>query len=340
MSKAHRRGPTQADVARVAGISQATVSYVLNNKQTVTVSDKTRQRILEAAQNLGYVFNNAARSLITNRTYTIASVIPDITNPFYPTLERGIQDVAETQGYDVIIYNSDGQRHKEEKALRSVRQARADGVIGVFFHMTVDDLMPLLELNIPVVCFAARPKTPEPLPLDYLYIDTAAAAQAAVTHLIGRGHRRIGMLARCERTEDARVLGYRQALAAHRIQFDPDRIRTCESTEEGGYIGMQGLLALATPPTAVFAANDIRAIGALLAIREAGLSVPEDVAIMGFDDIPAARLVSPALSTVTQFQNRLGQRAAELLLDRLNGNAPPQGRCEKMPYAVIVRESA
>ena len=148
------------------------------------------------------------------------------------------------------------------------------------------------------------------------------------------------MLARRGATEDARVVGYRRALAAHHIQCDPDLIRTCESNEEGGYIGMQELLALAAPPTAVFAANDIRAIGALLAVREAGLRVPDHVAVMGFDDIPTARLVSPSLTTVTQFQDRLGQRAAELLIDRLNGNAPQHGRCEEMPYAVIVRESA
>ncbi|GIV80646.1 MAG: LacI family transcriptional regulator [Litorilinea sp.] len=334
------RRPTQADVARLAGVSQALVSYVLNDAAHVSIPPETRQRILDAVAELGYVPNTAARSLRTSRTFTIASIIPDITNPFYPAFERGIQDVAEPHGYDLIVYNTDGRREKEQKALRSISQARADGIIGVFFHVTARELFPLLEMGIPVVRLEATFKPPGAYPLDNLCVNNVAAARAAVTYLIDQGHRRIAMLTWGEGPGDARVSGYREALAAHGLPAQEEWIRICPFTEEGGYTGMQELLRLAMPPTAVFAANDIMALGALMALRETGLRVPQDVAVMGFDDIPTARLVSPALTTVSQFQRELGRRAAEMLLERLQGQGPPGGRSEEMPYAIVARESA
>jgi LacI family transcriptional regulator len=334
--------PTQGDVAQRAGVSQAMVSYVLNDNPVVSIPAETRQRILNAVDELGYIPNGAARSLRTRKTYTIASIIPDITNPFYPAFERGIQESAESHGYDLIVYNTGGAAEKERRCLRSVQQGRVDGVIGVLFHLTARDLVVLLERGIAVVRLEARGKDASKvdLPLDNLYVDNVAAARAAVSYLIGRGHTRIGVLNGVRGPGRARVLGYRQALAEHGITSDESLIRDGDFKEDGGYKAMQELLTLSPRPTAVFAANDMMAMGALLAVREAGLHVPQDVALVGFDDTPVTRLVTPSLTTVTQFQERLGRRAAEMLFERLDGTAPEHGRYEEMPYELIVRESA
>jgi LacI family transcriptional regulator len=334
--------PTQGDVAARAGVSQAMVSYVLNDSPVFSVPAETRQRILDAVDDLGYIPNGAARSLRTRKTYTIASIIPDITNPFYPAFERGIQESAESYGYDLIVYNTSGVAEKERQCLRSVQQGRVDGVIGVFFHITGRDLAALLVRGIAVVRLEAKKKVASKydLPLDNLYVDNVAAARTAVNYLIGRGHARIGMLDGQRGPGPARVLGYHRALAQHGIAVDQNLIRDGDFREDGGYLAMRELLGLSPRPTAVFAANDMMAMGALLAIREAGLVVPRDLALAGFDDTPITKLVTPSLTTVTQFQEELGRRAAEMLFERLAGTVPEHGRNEEMPYELIVRESA
>jgi LacI family transcriptional regulator len=221
-----------------------------------------------------------------------------------------------------------------------LRQGRVDGVIAVLFHLSAKDLFPLLEMNIGVVRFEATPKQAGSYPLDNLYVDNVAAAQTAVSYLISRGHTRIGMIAGQYGPADYRIQGYRQALLDHGLPLDETLVQGGAFAEAGGYQSMQALLRLSPRPTAVFAANDLMAMGALLALREAGLRVPEDMAVMGFDDIPTAKLVHPPLTTVTQFQQQLGRRAAEMLFERLNGNALETGRCEEMPYSLVMRESA
>ena len=337
MSRSRR--PTQADVARLAGVSQTTVSHVLNNN-AIAVPPETRQRILDAVAELGYVPDSMARSLRTRKTYTIAGIIPDITTPFYPAFERGSQDIAEQHGYDLIMYNTDGNAEKERKCLRSVQQGRADGIIAVLFHVTARDLLPLLERSIAVVRLEAVPKAAGPLPLDNLYVDNRAAARTAVSYLLDQGHTRIGMIVGESGPGGMRLQGYERALVERQIPYDEHLVRTGGFTVTGGYEDAQALLALDPRPTAMFAANDLMAMGALIAIKEAGLRIPEDIAVIGIDNIPAAELVSPRLTTVALFQERLGQRAAEMVFERLNGMAPTSGRCEEMPYELIVRESA
>ena len=340
MKTSRSNRPTQADVARLAGVSQAMVSYVLNDNAVIVVPAETRQRIMEVIDRLGYVPDRAAQSLRTRKTYTIACIMPDITNPFYPAFERGIQNVAERHGYDLITYNTDGLAEKERACLRSVQRGRVDGVIGVFFHLTAAHLRPLLDRDAAVARLEARRPETGPLPLDNLYVDNAAAARDVVSYLIDRGHARIGMIAGQQGPRGPRVLGYRAALDDHHIPYDDTLIRGGDFAEEGGYQGARELLALSPRPTAVFAANDLMAMGALIALREAGLGVPGDVAVVGFDDIPFARLVSPPLTTVAQRGDEIGRRAAEMVFERLSGAAPPEGRCEEMPYKLVVRASA
>jgi LacI family transcriptional regulator len=313
----------------------------LNNSTAIQVPLDTRQRVQEAMDELGYVPDSSARRLRTGKTFTLASVIPDIGNPFYPQFERGIQDAAEANGYDVMIYNTDGVADKERACLRSLLHGRVDGVIAVFFHLNARDLRPLVERNIAVVRLENRPQEMGELPIDNLFVDNAAAAHTAVAHLIERGHRRIGIIAGQTGPRGVRVRGYREALRQAGITSDDALIQTGDTfNEAGGYEGMRRLLALPVRPTAVFAANDLMAMGALMALREAGLRVPHDMAVVGFDDIPAAKLVTPPLTTISQFQENLGRRAAEMLLERLTGAVVGPARSVEMPFELIVRESS
>jgi LacI family transcriptional regulator len=329
---------TQDDVAKAAGVSRFTVSSVINNRSggNVRISDETRQRVLKTVAELGYFPDRTARSLRMSKTNTLAAIIPDITNPYYPTFVRGIQDIAESCGFELIIYNTDGNIEKEKKCLLSIRQNRVDGLIAVLFHLTADHLA---ELNIPVVHLQLKPS--QPPPVDVVYIDNFAASCSVINYLIERGYNTIGMLAGIEDTPPrlSRILGYSQALSEHHIPLQENLIRGGDYTEAGGYQGMQELLNLPARPRAVFAANDLMAMGAMIAIREAGLHIPEDIAIAGFDDISAARLVNPPLTTVTQFQDQIGQRATQMLLERINGLAPQEMCVVEMPHQLIIRQS-
>ncbi len=337
-----RKRPTQTDVARLASVSQPVVSYVMSGGAGAPVAADTRRRVLDAIATLGYVPDHTARSLRRRRTFTIAGIIPDITNPFYPAFERAIQDIAEPAGFDLITYNTDGTLEKERKCLRSALAGRVDGVIITPFRVSLAECAALVMAGIPVIAMTSEIPHADEAPLDTLSIDGIAAARAAVDFLIGRGHRRIGMVAGEAGTppREARVLGYTAAIQARGLLFDRMLVRGTDFTEAGGYNATFELLRLAQPPTAIFAANDLMALGAMTAIREAGLRIPDDIAVVGFDDIPAARLVSPSLTTIAQYPDRLGTRAAELLLERLTGEVTQRSRRFEMSFDLIVRQSA
>lgn len=334
-----KKKPTQQDVARLAGVSQATVSYVLNNRTTVSVPSETRARVLAAMQELGYVPNVTARSLRTSKSYTIASVIPDITNPFYPALQRGIQDVVQSEGYHLIIYNTDGLASREAKCLRSIQEVHVDGIIGVFFHTDAPSLFSLLDRGIAIVRLEASPKSVGIRPLDNVYVDNIKAAKTGVRYLLENGYRRIGMLAGDVGPGQLRLTGYRQAHAELGLRVDETLVCMADFTKEGGEASANRLLARDDMPDAIFASNDMMAVGALTAIRAAGYRIPEDVAVMGFDNISTVEFVSPPLTTISQSQSLMGRRAAEMLFERLNGEVEATGRCEELPFELIVRES-
>jgi LacI family transcriptional regulator len=337
-----RKRPTQADVARLAAVSQPVVSYVLSGDPDAPVAPGTRQRVLEAIARLGYVPHHPARSLRNRRTFTIAGVIPDITNPFYPAFVRGIQDVAEEAGYDLITYNTDGTLERERKILQSALAGRVDGVIITPFHVPLAECAALADAGVAVVALSSHVPPAGPEVIDTLSIDSVAAARTAVNYLIERGHRRIGMVAGEAGTppREDRVLGYTEALREWGLLFDRMLVRGAGFNEAGGFNATSELLRLVERPTAIFAANDLMAMGAIAALGAAGLRVPEEMAVVGFDDIPAARLVAPPLTTIAQHPERLGARAAQLLLERLAGQGPPAGRHEAMPFDLVVRRSA
>ncbi|MFZ0215345.1 MAG: LacI family DNA-binding transcriptional regulator [Candidatus Dormiibacterota bacterium] len=334
------RRPTQADVARLAGVSQALVSQVLNNATMVSVPAGTKQRVLAAAERLGYVTNRAARSLRTQKSSTIAYVIPDITNPFYPEFVRGIEERADASGYDLVTYSTRNMEEKELRALDAVQQGQVDGVIGVFFHVSAQRLKPLIDRGIAVVRFEPSPRCVDDFPLDCVYVNNLEAARTIVGYLVERGHRRIAMITGRSGPRRDRFLGYRRGLRDHGLDADRALVRYGDFRAGGGYEAMVDLLRARPLPTATFVNNDLMAIGALRALREAGLDVPGDMAVVGFDDIAMAALVDPGLTTIAQHPLEIGRRAAELLLARLDGDTSPRGKCEEIPFDLVVRQSA
>ncbi len=337
-----RKRPTQDDVARLAGVSQTAVSAVLNAGSRVAISAETRQRVLDAVETLGYVTDGAARSLRTGRTFLVASLIPDITNPFYPAFERGIQDVADANGYVLTAYNTDGLREKELRCLQSILRARVDGLIATPFQVTSEDFAPLIRDGVPVVVFGELNDDPTPLGIDEIFVDDFTAASELVTYLLHQEYLPLAIIL-CPPDilrREGRVVAYQQRLAARGLTWPDLMVQGDDPTEASGYAAMRTLLAGTTVPRAVFATNDMLAIGAMLAIREAGLRVPEDIAVAGFDDITVARLLNPPLTTVAQYPEHLGRRAAEVLFERLSGAVTGAGRRVLMPHQLIVRDSA
>jgi LacI family transcriptional regulator len=216
-----------------------------------------------------------------------------------------------------------------------------DGVIGTFFHLTNENLMPLFETGTAVVQMDGKCQEAGDLPIDRVYIDNHAASLTAVRHLIEQGHRAIAVVGAGDvLVGQERVRGYLHALTEANITPHPGWIQMGDFSQESGYRAMQALLSSEHPPTAVFAANDLVAYGALFALREHRLRIPDDVALVGYDDLPASQLISPALTSINQSQHVLGQQAVEMLLERLDGRRSGAGRCREIPFQLIVRASS
>jgi LacI family transcriptional regulator len=330
--------PTQKDIAIAAGVSQAAVSMVLNKTETPSLPAATRARILKLAGELGYQPNHPARVLRSARTMALACVIPDITNPFYPGLVRGLQSVAASAGYDVLIFDTDGRAQGEERATNWLLQGRADGVVGTFFHLRVPQLTTLARKGIPIVRLESQYKPRGPLPIDSVYIDNAEASVAMTRYLIERGHQRITMILAQVGPSARRAFGYASAMRAAGLV--PEFVTDSRYSEQSGARAMGEILSQSRDrATAVFCANDMLAVGAMVAARKAGLSVPDDIAIAGFDDIPVAKLLG--LTTVRQPEFDLGALAAHTLLGRLQpGGLEPTGKSLELKFEILKRSSA
>ncbi len=333
--------PKQSDVAKLAGVSQAMVSYVLNGSSSSTIPDETRRRILDAIEQLGYVPDRSARNLRMRRANTIATIIPDITNPYHPAFARGVQDVAEQNGFDTIIYNTDGIPEKELKVLQSVLESQVDGIIGIFFHLPEEQFKRLVDRDIAVVRIVGYNEATGDLPVGYLYLDIARAAFTAVDYLINKGHQRIAHIHGLANTPHtmARIEGYQKALAKSGL-LDQQQIVPGDFSVESGYRAMQNLLVDPNRPTAVFTSNDLMAVGAINAILDGGMRVPEDIAVVGFDNIDAATMIRPQLTTVDPFKTYVGKRAAELLIERIQSKEPLKKSWEETPFELVIRQSA
>lgn len=328
------RRPTIIDVARLAGVSKATAARVVNGDHTL-VRPATRERVLQAAAQLGYERNAVAGSLRTDQTNIVALSIPDITNPFWPEVARGVQDSLERLGYAVVTVNTDWSAEREQYYLRLVRRNRFDGLIINPARVSNDALK---SLNIPVVILGSGKFYPD---FDSVGSATEDAVAESLAHLYELGHRRIGLCAGRSRsnTERSRYEGYITFHARHGLPLEADLIVETEFSEHAGYDAMLRLMQSARPPSAVFAANDILAIGALRAAQAIGCNVPGDVSIMGMDDIYAASITSPPLTTVAKPKYDIGQRAAERLVTRMRGDEMATPLHLQLPCRLVIRGS-
>ncbi|MGI4744876.1 MAG: LacI family DNA-binding transcriptional regulator [Janthinobacterium lividum] len=329
---------TQQAIAERLEVSQALVSLVMSGRAGKRVPQDTQDRILATASELGYVPDRSAQMLRLRRTRTIACVVPDITNPFYPALERGVQEAALEAGYDVIAINTDGLHARERQLIVWARQGRVDGIIGVFFALTDQELEEMASAGVAVVSLGSRAPESDRHAVDHIYTDNAGAAVTATEYLIARGHVRILAITSRGGPGPDREAGYRRAMQEAGL---PVWIEHADDfTANAGQATMRRLLA-GDVPTAVFAANDLIAAGVILALHEAGLRIPEQVAVVGFDDIDLARLLYPALTTIRLFQRETGLVAARRVVARLDTHDPSDtGFQLKRPFELVIRQSA
>jgi len=337
-----RKRPTSQDVADLAGVSVTTVSFVINDKSggNVRISDETRRRVWEAVEALNYRPSSAARSLRTKRSNLIALMIPYIETPFHPLLAAAVQREAEKENLDVIIYSTRDDLRREQEFLEVLISRGVDGVIIHTHNLLSDDVERLVEADVAVVIHGNSPTHPF---ADNVMVDEIKAAEEAVSYLIDKGHTRIGTIAGPEVTWDGslRKRGYLNALQARGVAVDEELIYEVDHfRRRGGAQGMERLLALPDPPTAVFAASDVMAVGALLFATDSGFLVPEDVAVVGFDDTREATVVRPRLTTVHKDVDVLGASAVRMLIERINGEGQLPGRQKVIEHRLVIRESA
>jgi LacI family transcriptional regulator len=326
------RRPTIIDVARLAGVSKATVARVINGEEDL-VRLETRERVLEAVAQLGYERNAVAGSLRTNQTNMIALSIPDITNPFWPVVARGAQDTLERYGFSTVTVNSDWSREREQQYLRLVRRNRFDGLIINPAGVSNDELK---ALHIPVVTLGGGENYPD---FDAVGSDSEQAALDILTYLLELGHQRIGLISGKSRRGKAytRYHSYVMFHARNHLPMDEQLIYKADFSDQSGYEAMTYLLSLEDPPTAVFAANDMLALGALKAAYALGWKVPDDVSIVGMDDIYAASITLPPLTTVAKPKYEIGCRAAELLIQTIRGTRRNSPEHIKLPCELVKR---
>lgn len=337
--------PTMVDIARKLGVAPMTVSRVIN--ESGYVSAETRTKVLKAVEELNYRPNVLARNLKRQRTQVVGILLPDIANPFSAELVRGVQDVLLARSYSSFIGTTERSTQREQAELHALLEMRADGIIVATRETKKgnDYLLRLTENRLPLVVVGRTLNHPH---VDHVTADHWRGAYEAVEHLIALGHRRIGFVG-VQPINGAglrRYQGYLDALRDHQLKIDEKLIvgpagqaGPGYSTQDDGYAGMKQLLQLRTRPTAVFARNDFTAIGAMCAIRDAGLKMPQDVAIVGFDNVPLAAYTAPPLTTVDQPTAEQGRRAASLLLDRIEGDKTRERREVCLECHLVIRES-
>ena len=324
------------NVAEKAGVSVTTVSHVIN--ETRLVSNDLRQRVLTAMKELGYQPNALARSLRRKETNTIGVIMPDSANPFFAEVARGIEDASFEQGYSVIICNSDGDLKKELLHANVLVEKQMDGIILFATGKSINQVQMLQGRNIPIV--TVDREVPDAV-VDVVLTDNMQGGELATRHLLDLGHRRVacitGSLDLPLSVE--RVTGYRKALLEHGIAVDEALIMEGDFHYESGYRATLQFLALDPPPSAIFACNDPMAIGAISAIAESGKRVPDDISIVGFDDVSLASFANPPLTTIVQSKYEMGVIATKMLLERVRDRDMPARR-KLLGASLLKRKSA
>jgi LacI family transcriptional regulator len=332
--------PTLEQVARLAGVSRSTVSRVINHSPHV--SSDTRAKVWRAIEDSGYQPHAAARSLVTNRTGVVSVIIPEavttlFSDPFFPLVLRGATDACNAHRYQLMLSLFTASAERREMYRRVLYSGLVDGVIVASSPLDDPLVSDLQEDQIPFVSIGRHPNENT----NYVDVDNVGGARMATEHLIRLGHRRIATITGPLNTVAGqdRLAGYRQALDGRRIPVEDEMIIEGDFTEGSGRAAGQQLLSAS--PDAIFAASDVMAIGALKAVRDAGFLIPQDIALVGFDDVPAAAMIEPALTTVRQPIERLGSMAVEVLLDMLDNEQDAESATHRivLPTELVVRAS-
>jgi len=324
---------TRKDVAERAGVSTATVSYVINNGPRPVASD-TRARVQKAIEELGYYPNALARSLTMDQTLTIGFVLPDLLNPYYANLARQFEDLCFAKGYMVFVCDTRHSEEKERRVIESLRANQVDGVAILYDRGATKSLAMLHEASIPVVVMEQVVKD-----MDYVVIDDFKGGVQGTKHLLSLGHQKVAFIRQeSPTTSTLRYEGYLSAMQHAGVEIDPTYTVNCGTDFSDGIEAMRKLLTLPERPTAVFAHNDVMALNAMYAIREAGLRVPEDISVIGYDNIAQSAISNPALTTVAYPKFEMGAWSAQRLFERIeNPDTVPLQYV--IPTELIVRES-
>jgi LacI family transcriptional regulator len=325
------------DVAKLAGVAPITVSRVINHSGSVNPA--TRERVQKAIDELHYVPNTLAQSLRSKQTHTIALLLSDITNPFWTTIARGVEDAAAEKGFHTILCNTDEDPEKEATYLNLLLQRRVDGIVIAPTTNDKNRLAALKRQQLPCVLVDRRV---DGFKSDVVCGDNRAGAELLTEHLISRGHRQIALVSGPASISSAteRAEGYRAAQRKHHIAIQEDLIIQGEFKQESGYQIVKRLAERQPCPTAIFAANNLIAVGALQALRELGLRVPEDMALVCFDDIPYASAIEPFLTVAAQPAYEMGKTAAQLLLERMAATRNIRTREVVFAPELVVRQSS
>lgn len=324
------------DVAREAGVSMATVSRVVNNNPNV--KPQTRKKVYEAIERLGYRPNAVARGLASKKTTTVGVVIPDISNAIFAEVARGIEDIANMYHYNIILCNADKRKEKEIRVVNTLLEKQVDGLLFMGGAVTDEHLQAFKTANVPVVLCAT---TDEQGLIPSVDINHEEAAYDAVRTLIGNGHRRIAMISGTLQDPSngyARYQGYKRALEEAGIPVSEDYVRTGNYRYESGVDAVKYFLELPERPTAVFAATDEMAIGAIHSIQDAGLKVPEHISVISVDNSRMASMVRPQLTTVAQPMYDIGAVSMRLLTKLMKKETVDQAKVI-LPHEVITRNS-
>jgi LacI family transcriptional regulator, galactose operon repressor len=328
---------TVREVARRAGVSPMTVSRVINGNGRVR--PETRVAVQQVIAAIGFVPNRLARGLSTRKTMVLGLIVPDVSNPFYAPIARGAESVARRAGYHVILCNSEGSLAYEGEYIADMLERRVDGLLVV--PVSDESRANLRQLERHGIPYTLIDRAVPGIDADVVQGDSVGGARVLIQHLVSLGHTRIAILGEAQSVSTARDRrrGYCEALADAGTSPIPELMVETTADLLGGYRGMLELLALEHRPTAVFAINNLVAAGAVKAIRERGLKVPDDIALVAFDDIEHEAALSPFLTVMPQPAESFGTIAAHLLLDRILGHAPATRQVVVLPSEMIVRES-
>jgi LacI family transcriptional regulator len=312
------------------------VSHVLNDSRPV--SDALRNRVQVAMKQLSYQPDVVARSLRRRETLTIGLCVPSLEIPFYAWMTDSVEAAAHAAGYNIILCSAGWSLSRELAAIDELVARRVDGMVCISIAARPEHIRPVLRRGTPVVWLERMMPGIE---LDAVFVNNFKGAYDATRHLIELGHRRIGCIMGMvdSQLSDERVAGHRQALADVGLPFEADLLQRGDYMPPSGRAGAEALLARSDPPTAIFAFNDLMAMGALQAINRLGRRIPDDVAVIGFDGVPLTEHTSPPLSTIEQPIPMISKQVIALLLDRINGDAPWQGRTVITEPKLIARAS-